>query len=113
MIAMKLDIKDHHILVAGFAQLPKGTPVYELQKSIGCIMVIDMEKEVIEEVSFTFLKDLTNEFISGLIKGRSIKNGMDEIVQIIENRFIVPPQRAVIQAVLIAYNRYRELHPMT
>lgn len=29
------------VLAAGFAQLPKGTTLYEIQKVIGCVLVID------------------------------------------------------------------------
>lgn len=105
---MKMDIKDSYILVAGFAQLPKGTPAFEMQKMIGCMLIIDTETDKIVDSSFTFIKDFTNDFIASIIQGQSLKNGIDPIVEIIEKRFIVPPQKAVIQALIAAYNRYLE-----
>ena len=105
---MDYKIEDHYVLVAGFAQLPKGTPVFELQKVIGCILIIDTEREIIVDGSFTFIKDITNNFLSSLLKGKSLKEGIEPITALIERRFLVPPQRAVLQAVISAYNRYLE-----
>ncbi|NNU88095.1 DUF3870 domain-containing protein [Geobacillus sp. MR] len=103
-----MELKDSYILVAGFAQLPKGTPVFEMQKSIGCILVIDKETDIIVDCTFTFIRDLTNEFISSLIRGKSIIQDLDEIINEVARRFIVPPKKAVIQAILSARNRYIE-----
>jgi hypothetical protein len=100
-------MKDSYVLVAGFAQLPKGTPVYELQKSIGCILVVDLESDMVVKATFTFIQPLTNEFVSSLITGHSLRE-IDSIVKSIEERFIVPPQKAVIQALLSARKIYAE-----
>lgn len=99
---------DNQILVAGFAQLPKGTPVFEAQKSIGCILVVNKDTAVIEKATFTFIKDLTNEFISQLIIGYSLVDDIDQIIKEIEKKFLVPPQKAVAQSIISARNRFRE-----
>ena len=104
---MSLEVKDHYVLVAGFAQLPKGTPLFELQKTIGCILVIDTENDKIVNATFTFLQKLTNDFISSLIQGKSL-NDIDDMILNIENKFIVPPQKAVIQALIEAKKKYQE-----
>lgn len=96
------------VLVAGFAQLPKGTTLYEIQKVIGCVLVIDKETKVIADASFTFVMGLTNDFISSMVKGKSIETGIQEVIDEIEERFVVPPQRAVIQALRAAYERYTD-----
>ncbi len=96
------------VLAAGFAQLPKGTTLYELQKIIGCVLIIDPETDIIQDVSFTFVMDLTNQFISDLIRGKSLSNGIEPIIREVESRFLVPPQRAIIQAIRSAYDRYCE-----
>ncbi|NGQ96125.1 DUF3870 domain-containing protein [Brevibacillus sp. SYP-B805] len=97
------------VLVAGFAQLPKGTTLYETYKTIGCVLIIDKENDRIVDASFTFIMGITNEFISSLVKGKSVHNGIDAIIEEIEKRFYVPPQKAVIQSVRAAYNRYCEM----
>lgn len=105
-----MDIKnENYVLAAGFAQFPKGTPVYETQKVIGCILVIDRTTDVIVDASFTFIMDLTNRFISSLVRGKCIKNGIQEIIEELEKKFLIPGQRAVIQSVIAAYERYHEM----
>jgi hypothetical protein len=104
---MSIEIKESYILIAGFAQLPKGTPVFELQKTIGCILMVDTETDIIIRATFTFLQELTNEFVSELLRGKSLEN-TDEIITDIEKKFIIPPQKAVIQALLTAKKSYRE-----
>lgn len=97
------------VLAAGFAQLPKGTTLYEVQKTVGCVLIINKKTEIIEDASFTFVMELTNQFISSMIRGKSIKNGIDPIAEEIQKRFLVPPQRAIIQAIRSAYDRYCEM----
>ena len=104
---MSLEMKDSYILVAGFAQLPKGTPLFELQKTIGCILVIDTDNDTIIDATFTFLQELTNDFIRALIRGKSLEN-IDDIILDLENRFVVQPQKAVIQALIEANKKYQE-----
>lgn len=96
------------VLATGFAQLPKGTPLFEMQKTIACVLVIDTDEEIIVEASYSFLMDLTNEFISSLIKGKSIRNGIEEITKEIEKKYVASEQRAIIQALRGAYDRYVE-----
>ena len=100
-------VKDNHVLIAGFAQLPKGTPVFEIQKTIGCILRVDLETDVVIEATFTFLQDLTNDFLAEILEGKSLNN-IEEMIKEIENKFIVPPQKAVIQALISAKKSYFE-----
>ncbi|MBM4763727.1 DUF3870 domain-containing protein [Bacillus sp. B15-48] len=102
---MDLEVKDNHVLVTGFAQLPKGNPVYEVQKNIGCVLVVDVETDVIIEATYTFLQELTNSFLSGLLRGRSLKD-TEGIIKVIETRFISGPQKAVIQGLIAAKKNY-------
>lgn len=102
------EMKDSYVFVAGFAQLPKGTPVFEERKSIGCLLIVDKELDIIVECDFTFIKDITNNFLSSLLRGQFLGNGVDHLTRLIESRFLVPPQKAIVQAVVSAYNRYIE-----
>lgn len=104
-----MNMKKDHVLVAGFAQFPKGTPVYETQKVIGCILIIDKTTDIIVDASFTFILDMTNEFISSLVRGKCIKNGVEAIIKELEEKFLIPGQRAVIQSVIAAYERYHDM----
>ena len=97
---------EENVLVAGFAQLPKGTPIFELQKTIGCILIIDPVSTVIKEATFTFIQELTNTFASSLIIGYSLVDDIDKITVEVEKKLLIPPQRAAIQSIISARNRY-------
>lgn len=104
-----MNTKNNEVFVAGFAQFPKGTPVFETHKVISCVLVIDKDTDIVIEASFSFLMDVTKEFVSSLVRGKSVKNGVSEIIKEIEGKFIIPGQRAVIQSLVAAYDRYSEL----
>ncbi|NGQ96130.1 DUF3870 domain-containing protein [Brevibacillus sp. SYP-B805] len=98
------------VLVAGFAEFPKGTTLYEVYKIISCVMIINNDDETIQDISFSFVMDKTNEFISQQLRGISIKNGIDEAKEKIRASMLIPGQGALIYAMQQAYDRYCEMN---
>jgi hypothetical protein len=102
------EFNENQVLAAGFAQLPKGSTLYEVQKVIGFVMIIDKTTDIIIDASFTFIMDLTNQFISHLVRGYDIKRGTEPLIERIREQFLAPPQGAIIQAIRAAFDRYLE-----
>jgi len=100
--------KKKTVLTAGFAQMPKGTPLFEAYTMIGCVLIIDVEQETIADAGFTFLMEKTSEFLAELLRGMSIANGFAEIHQVVSEHFLAPGQGAVLQAIRAAVDRYHE-----
>lgn len=96
------------VLVTGFAQLPKGTTLYEKNKIIAVVLIINYKEEMIEDAEFSFVTDLTSYYLSSLIKGISLSNGMDPVYDKIKKHCQIPSQSAVIQALRSAWDRYQE-----
>lgn len=96
------------VLVAGFAQVPKGTTLYEVYTMVGCVLIIDVDEQVICDAGFTFVMEKTSEYLAHLIRGKSIANGLGEVTQAIQQRFLGPGQGAVLQAIRAAMDRYQE-----
>jgi len=96
------------VLTAGFAQIPKGTPLYEVSTMVGCVLIIDVDKNEICDASFTFVMDKTSEFLVQLIVGKTVVDGLQEITHAIQERFLAPGQGAVLQAIRAAVERYVE-----
>lgn len=101
-------ISSHYLLTTGFAQLPKGTPLSEMQKVFACSLVIDKQDGTVVDASFTFLMDLTEEFLRGLVIGRKIPEDWEVLQQEIRARFLTPTQGAILQAIQAAVERYTE-----
>lgn len=100
--------KNNTLMVTGFAQLPKGTTLFEHNKIIAVVLIINYEDEVIEDAEFTFVTDLTSYYLSSLIKGISISNGMELVYEKVKRHCQIPSQGAVIQALRSAWDRYQE-----
>ncbi|KAA9027050.1 DUF3870 domain-containing protein [Niallia endozanthoxylica] len=101
-------VSNNTILTTGFAQLPKGTTQYEKYQSLAVVLVINVETEVIEDVEFTFIADLTNYYLTSLVRGYDLKQGINPLIEILRSRVLIPSQGAVIQSIKSAWDRYKE-----
>lgn len=104
---MSYEVKDR-VLTAGFAQFPKGTSLFETQKVIGCILVIDTKTETITDANFTFISETTNNFVSALLVGEKVDEGIDPLLNKMEKQILFPGKKAAMQAVISAYRTYKE-----
>lgn len=96
------------VLVTGFAQVPRGTTVYETYKTIGVVFVINSKTEIIEDAEFTCLTDLMNYYLTDLVKGYDFKKGIQPLLDKVRKHCLVPSQGALIQAIRSAWDRYQE-----
>jgi hypothetical protein len=101
-------MKTDNVLVTGFAQLPKGTTLSEQYKSIAVVLVINTQTEEIEDAEFTLLTDLMNYYLSNLLKGYCLKNGIEPLMNLFRAKCLAPSQGAIIQAIRSAWDRYQE-----
>lgn len=101
------------VLVAGYAKAPQGTPMHEVYRHTGVILEINVETNIIENVSFTFISDLTNDFCKRLIHLYDLSNGNEEIIEKIKLHYLVPSQQALIVALKSAIQRYWQLKNIT
>ncbi|MCQ6276028.1 DUF3870 domain-containing protein [Bacillus sp. V3B] len=100
--------ENNTVLIAGFAQLPRGTTQYERYKSLAVVLVINVETEVIEDAEFTFIADLTNYYLTSLVRGYDLKKGINPLIDILRSHVLIPSQGAVIQSIKSAWDRYKE-----
>lgn len=100
--------ENNNVLITGFAQLPRETTLYERYKTITVVLVINVESEIIEDAEFTFSADLTNYYLTTLLRGYDLKNGINPLIDILRSRVLIPSQGAVIQSIKSAWDRYKE-----
>lgn len=96
------------VIVTGFAQVPKGTTLYEHYKTIGTVWVVNMKTGRIEDCEFTFVAKLTNHFVSSLVKGYNMGDGIQPLLVRIKQHCYLPSQGAIIQAIRSVWDRYHE-----
>lgn len=97
---------DNSIVITGFAQLPQGTTLYEAYKIIGVVWVVDTDTSRVIDVSFTFVAELTNRFLSHLVRGYDLGQGLEPLLATIRRRCKMTSAGAVIQAIRSCYDRY-------
>lgn len=96
------------VLVTGFAQGPRGTTIYETHKTIGVVLVINVSTGIIEEAEFTVNTSLLNSYLSEVVKGYNLHEGIQPLLERVKEKILIPSQGAVVQAIRSAGDRYQE-----
>lgn len=99
---------DQTVLITGFAQLPKGTSLYEQNKIIGVVLVVDTERKIIQDAEFTLLTELANAYLKSIVKGYDMEQGINPLIEAIRKKILMPSQGALIRALRSAWDRYYE-----
>ena len=102
------DKKGKTYLFSGSTLLPKEFPSREYLKRTIAMLEIDPEEEVLVKASFFCLIEHTSEFLSSITDGYDLKQGIEPLIKEVEERLHVPPVRAWVKAIEIAYQKYRD-----
>lgn len=95
------------VLFSGYARLPEGTCGAEVNKTIGIVVVVDMnDGGRIIDAECTLSTGVARKLIAELLIGRSLAAGPEQLVSQIAAAFQDSSLRAVIAAVRTVYNRY-------
>lgn len=101
------------MLVTGFAQVPKGTTLHEVYKTVAVVLIINTKTEQIVNAQLTFLTDVMNNYIRDLLIGYDLREGIKPLLDKVRRHCLVPTQGAIIQAIRSAWDRYQESKPFT
>jgi hypothetical protein len=100
-------ISKNIVLFGGNSLPPSSIPIYEAFRQIGCILYVDMNTHKIEQASFTTVNSLTNEFLSDILIGHNLKDGIAPLIKEITERAQLASQKAFIKALEACYHRYQ------
>ncbi|MFS8543772.1 MAG: DUF3870 domain-containing protein [Limnochordales bacterium] len=96
------------VLVTGYAKAPQGTTLGNAYGYVGIVLLVDKERDTILAAEPTFVTGLAREFIQDLLVGYDIKLGEGPLRRELRARYLAPSQQALLQAIQIAFQRYRE-----
>ncbi|MCQ6264216.1 DUF3870 domain-containing protein [Fictibacillus sp. WQ 8-8] len=96
------------VLVTGYAKAPHGNYMFEVCKTSGIVMEIDTETNMIVNAEFTFATELARDFLRRVIVNYNLAQGIDGLIQRIEDYYYTPSTPSVIMAVKAAHKRYLE-----
>ena len=97
---------DKTIMVSGYAPAPRGTSFQTLYGSLGVIMIVDTDTDIIVDAEFTFITSLSNDFYSEFMQGIDLKIDINELTEEIKARCWSPVTNSLVACVKIAIKRY-------
>lgn len=94
------------VLVTGYAKAPQGTSMYEMYKHAGIVLEVDLKEHKIIGAEFTFVTELTKNYFQKLLIDYCLLDGVEPLIERIQNFYFAPSQQAIIVALQAAVQRY-------
>jgi hypothetical protein len=101
-------MKTTEIFVSGYARLPQGTTAEEMYSVMVVGMIVDRNTGLIVDAECSLVTDLARKFIAELLVGKSLNN-VTEIEEALTLRYFGSARKALISAIKIAYEKYRQI----
>ncbi|MEL7564560.1 MAG: DUF3870 domain-containing protein [Dehalobacterium sp.] len=100
----------NYVLVSGFAQTPKGTPLNEIYKSTSAILLVDKRTHCVINSDFCVVSPLTREVLQKLIQGYCLAEPFENWANKVKNLVTIPSLEAILQAAKSAIKRYKDTY---
>ena len=100
----------HTYFVAGHARLPQGMAAKSVFDTLTITAEIDKKYGVIIEASCTLATEHGCDFIGSLLRGLSLRDGVDYPVQLIEEHYKGKATNALIAAIKDLHTKFEELN---
>lgn len=84
------------IFIAGHARLPQGMAAKSLFETLTVTAEVDIKYGVILDASCTLATEHGRNFIGNLLKGYSLKDGIDEPIKSVQNHYRGKATNAII-----------------
>lgn len=96
------------VLITAYAKAPQNTSMYENYKYVGIVLEIHKESHIIINAEFTFVTNLAQDFFKRMIVGYDFSKDISPLIEEIANDYLAPSQQAVIVALKVAHQRYKD-----
>ncbi|MCA1024619.1 MULTISPECIES: DUF3870 domain-containing protein [Cytobacillus] len=94
--------------LTAYAKAPQNTPMYENNKQIGIMLEINKQSHTIVNVDSTFMTGLAKDYLKRMIIGTDFSIDISDLILDIEMNCIIPSQQALIVALKVAHQKYRD-----
>jgi hypothetical protein len=97
------------IFIAGHAKLPSGMAAKSVFETLTITAEIDKKYGVIVDASCTLATEHGRNYIAGILKGYSLRDGIEEPLNRIKNGYLGKANHALIAALKDLYKQYELL----
>jgi hypothetical protein len=98
------------IFIAGHAKLPTGMAARSIYETLTITAEIDKYYGVIVDASCTLATEHGRDFIARLLKGHSLRNGIDMPLEELKEGYLGKANHALIAALKDLYKQYESLN---
>jgi hypothetical protein len=95
--------------IAGHARLPTGIAAKNMYDTLTITAEIDKKYGVIVDASCTLATEHGRDYVSRLLKGYSLKDGMEPIIEQINDGYLGKANSALIAALKDLYKQYQKM----
>ncbi len=95
-------------LFSGYAKIPTNTTAQKIFDELALVALIDMETGVIHNAECTMVTGIAKDFVSTLLVGYCMGNGIEPLVARIEHKYHGHLKKALVTAVKMIGNEYFE-----
>jgi len=100
----------HTEFIAGHARLPAGMAAKSIYETLTITAEIDLKYGVILEVSCTLATDHSKRFITNLLRGYSLKDGIDAPLDELQKYYLGKAYNALTSALKDLHKQYKLKH---
>lgn len=94
------------LFVTGYGKLPLTSAASKVYEAIVVAVTIDPGSSIIVEADSNLVTGLGRKFLSSLVEGYCLENGIEHLEERLEKRYHGSARRALITALYNIYNRY-------
>lgn len=98
------------MFIAGHAKLPQGMAAKNIFDSLSITAEVDVKYGVIIEASCTLATEQGRDFVGELLKGFSLKEGVAEAAECIQNYYRGKASKTLIAALKDLEQHYQQLN---
>ncbi len=102
------DLVDKYILLAASANAPKETGVHSMYNVVSLSLLVERDTHCIYKAKVNMPSELTQAYFADLLEGFCVLDAPDALYQEIRKNVLIPSAGAVIQALKMAFQRYRD-----
>lgn len=99
----------HTYFIAGHARLPQGMAAKSVFDTLTITVEIDMKYGVIIEASCTLATDHGRNYVGELLRGLSLKDGIDDPIRILQNHYRGRAGNALTAAMKDLYTQFEQI----
>jgi len=96
------------IYICGNSRCPDNSSIGSVYETFAVEMVINLMTEEIVDATCLLLTDVGRNFVKSLLVGRHFINEFEDILEDVELYYQALPQKALVCALKVAQNRYKQ-----